>query len=100
MPRAAAQIRQMRKDNAFTLLAQVNEGRAPYARSEAEALQPPTLFVGGADTPGMLPIVLKALAAHVPGAETVIIPDAGHPMFRQQPKPFADAVLEFLDRPT
>lgn len=89
--------RQMREDNAATLLAQVNEGRLPFARAEAEALAAPILFVGGADTPGMLPVVLKALAAHVKGARTAIIPDAGHSMFRQQPAAFAKAVLEFLD---
>lgn len=89
--------RQMREDNASTLLAQVNEGRQPYARAEAEALSLPTLFVGGADTPGLLPVVLRALAAHVPGAKTAIIPNAGHSMFRQQPRAFSDAVLNFLD---
>ena len=88
--------RQMREDNAYTLLAQVNEGRQPYAKSEAEALSSPTLFVGGANTPGMLPVVLKALAAHVTGARTVIIPDADHSMFRQQPAAFSKAVLGFL----
>lgn len=89
--------RQMREDNAYTLLAQVNEGRQPYAKAEAEALSLPTLFVGGADTPGLLPVVLRALAEHVPNAKTAIIPDAGHGMFRQQPKAFCDAVLPFLD---
>jgi esterase len=88
--------RQMREDNAHTLLVQVNEGRQPFTRAEAEALSVPTLFVGGADTPGMLPIVLKALAAHVPGARTVIIPEAGHSMIRQQPAAFSTAVLDFL----
>lgn len=88
--------RQMREDNAATLLAQVNEGRQPFTRAEAEALSRPTLFVGGTDTPGMLPVVLRALAAHVPGARTVIIPDAGHGMFRQQPAAFCKAVLAFL----
>ena len=74
--------RQMREDNAYTLIAQVNEGRQPYTRAEAAALKPPTLFVGGADTPGMLPVVLRVLVAHVPGAKTAIIPNAGHSMFR------------------
>ncbi len=92
-----ASERQMREDNAYTLLAQVNEGRQPFAKAEAEALSLPTLFVGGADTPGMLPIVLRALAAHVPNARTVIIPDASHSMFRQQPQAFCEAVLPFLE---
>jgi len=88
--------RQMREDNAYTLVAQIDEGRLPFARAEAEALSMPTLFVGGADTPGMLPVVLKALAAHVKDARTVIIPKAGHSMFRQQPAAFASVVLAFL----
>ena len=90
------ELRQMREDNAYTLLAQINEGRQPYHQSEAEALSVPTLFVIGGDTPGMLPIISEVLSTHVPNAEKVIIPDAGHSMFRQQPKAFCEAVLSFL----
>lgn len=93
-----ASERQMRQDNVYTLLAQVNEGRQPYSRADAAAIDVPTLFVIGGSTPGMLPLVSKALAAHVPGAETVVIPEAGHSMFRQQPAAFCSAVLEFLAR--
>lgn len=89
--------RQIREDNAYTLLGQINEGRQAYTRAEAKAVSLPTLFVGGADTPGILPIILRALATHVPGAKTVIISAAGHSMFRQQPKAFCDAVLQFLN---
>ena len=56
----------------------------------------PTLFVGRADTKGLLPIVLRALAAHAKNAKTAMIPNAGHSMFRQQPKAFCEAVLPFL----
>ena len=87
----------MREDNAYTLLAQVNEGRKPYTKADAEALSLPTLFVGGGDTPGLLPVVLRVLATHVPNAKTVIIPEAGHNMFRQQPTAFCEAVLSFLN---
>ena len=95
--RLAAADRAMREDNAYTLIAQVNEGRQAYARAEAEALSAPTLFVGGMSTPGMLPIILHALAAAVPGAKKAMIPNAGHSMFRDQPKAFCEAVLPFLD---
>ncbi len=57
----------------------------------------PTLFVGGENTPGMLPVILKALAAHVPGAEVAMVPNAGHSMFAQNPVDFCEAVLAFLD---
>ena len=88
--------RQLRRDNAFTLLAQTNEQRKPYARIEAEGISVPTLLVGGADTPGLLPIILHALTAHIPGARSVIIPDATHVMFVQQPDAFCAAVLDFV----
>ena len=90
--------RQMRADNAGTLLAQTNEGRQPYTKAEAEALSPPTLFVVGGDTKGLLPVIATALAAHAQSAETAIIPGAAHPMFRQQPQAFSEAVLGFLGR--
>jgi pimeloyl-ACP methyl ester carboxylesterase len=38
----------------------------------------PTLFIGGADTKGLLPQVLHALAAHVPDSRKAVIPDTGH----------------------
>ena len=60
------------------------------------ALSVPTLFVIGGDTPGMLPIISQVLSAHVPNAKKVVIPGAGHSMFRQQPKAFCNAVLSFL----
>ena len=88
--------RQMREDNAGTLLAQTNEGRQPYTRAEAEALSPPTLFVIGGDTKGLLPVIAKALASHAKNAKTATIPGAAHPMFRQQPQLFSKAVLGFL----
>jgi pimeloyl-ACP methyl ester carboxylesterase len=91
-----AAIRQERRDNAMTLLGQVNEQRRPYTRGDAEAIRVPTLFVGGADTPGLLPIVLRALAAHVPGARLELIPNATHSMFRQNPVRFCEIVLAFL----
>ena len=40
--RLAATERQMRQDNAYTLLAQVNEGRQPYSKADAESLNLPT----------------------------------------------------------
>ena len=88
--------RQIREDNAGTLLAQTNEGRQPYTRAEAEALSPPTLFIVGGDTKGLLPVIAKAVAFHAPDARTVTIPGASHSMFRQQPKPFSEAVLDFM----
>jgi pimeloyl-ACP methyl ester carboxylesterase len=84
------------RDNARTLLGQINEQRPPYTRADAEQIRVPTLFIAGADTPGPLPIVLRALASHVPGARTAIIPNATHFMFYDDPVRFSAIVLEFL----
>jgi pimeloyl-ACP methyl ester carboxylesterase len=91
-----AAAKQELRDNAHTLLGQVNEQRQPYTRADAEAIRVPTLFVGGAKTPGSLPVVLRALAAHVPHAHVEIIPNATHVMFEQDPVRFSSAVLAFL----
>ena len=91
-----ASEKQLRMDNAYTLVAQTNERRQPYTKAEAQSLRVPTLFVGGMDTPGMLPVVLKALAGNAPGAKTIMLPNAGHAMFRHQPRLFCEAVLGFF----
>ena len=89
--------KQLRRDNAFTLLAQSNEQRRPFARSEAESISIPTLIVAGANTHGALPIIARVLAEHIQGADFVSIADATHVMFAQQPVAFSEAVLAFLD---
>jgi pimeloyl-ACP methyl ester carboxylesterase len=58
----------------------------------------PTLFIGGEDTTGTDPVVLTALAAHVPGALVEIIPNTSHMMFEQDPVRFSALVLDFLAR--
>jgi esterase len=88
--------RQPLRDNARTLLGQVHENRRPYSLADAQAIRTPTLCIGGEKTAGNLPVVLKALAANVPGAKVATIPGASHPMFDQNPVAFAQAVLDFL----
>jgi pimeloyl-ACP methyl ester carboxylesterase len=94
--RVPAAAKQEVRDNACTLLGQINEQRQPYARADAEAIRAPTLFIGGANTPGALPVVLRALAAHVPDARTVMLPNTTHFMLEQDPVGFSAAVLDFL----
>jgi len=88
--------RQQLRDNATTLVGQVRDRRPPYSRLDAEQIRMPTLFIGGANTRRLLPIVLRALAAHVPDAKKVMIPNTSHWMFEQEPQRFCEIVLEFL----
>jgi len=94
-----ASAKQMRRDNAYTLIGQINEDRKPFSRAEAESIRLPTLLIGGELTGGMLPIVLRALTGAIPGARSAMIPLAGHSMFEQAPVRFSEIVLEFLRSP-
>jgi len=94
--RLAASSQQEYRDNARTVLGQINEQRQPFTRQDAEAISVPTLFIGGEKTPGFLPVILRALAGSVRGARTVIIPEATHHMIRQDPVRTSAAVLDFL----
>ena len=78
------------------LWAIARDRRPPFSKADAESIKNPTLFVGGANTKGTLPQVLRALAAHVPNSKTVMIPNTTHPMFEQAPQRFCEIVLEFL----
>jgi pimeloyl-ACP methyl ester carboxylesterase len=62
--RLAEAPKQQLRDNAFTLLGQIRDRRPPYSKADAESLRMPTLFIGGADTKGTLPHVLRTLTAH------------------------------------
>ena len=94
--RLPATPKQLLRDNAMTLIGQVNDKRPPYSKADAEAIVTPTLFIGGGNTKGTLPHVLHTLAAHVKGSKTAIIPNTTHPMFEQAPQKFCEIVLEFL----
>jgi pimeloyl-ACP methyl ester carboxylesterase len=94
--RLPAAAKQQLRDNVFTLLGQVGENRKPYTRADVLAVRTPTLFIGGGETKGSLAHVHRALAPHVAGAKTAVIPGAGHWMFDQAPQDYCAAVLEFL----
>ena len=94
--RLPATPKQLLRDNATTLIGQVRDNRPPFSKADAEAIKTRTLFIGGANTKGVLPKVLHTLATHVAGASTATIPGATHPMFEQAPQKFCEIVLKFL----
>jgi pimeloyl-ACP methyl ester carboxylesterase len=94
--RLPAAPKQQLRDNALTLIGQARDRRPPFSKADAEAIEMPTLFIGGARTKGTLPQVLHGLAAHVRNSTTVMIPNTTHPMFEQAPQKFCEVVLEFL----
>jgi esterase len=94
--RLSAASQQQLRDNVFTLLGQVRDRRPPFSRADVESIEMPTLFIGGADTTGALPVVLRTLAAHIGKSRTAMISGTSHWMFDQAPQQFCKIVLEFL----
>ncbi|MGQ7792475.1 alpha/beta fold hydrolase [Faunimonas sp. B44] len=58
----------------------------------------PTLILGGAKDKGAPPEALAEAAAKIPGAEHVVIPDAGHITALENPDAFMAALEAFLAR--
>ena len=58
---------------------------------------PTLLITGGADLYAPPP-VLRLFAARIAGADTLIVPEAGHSAYWEQPDAFNQAVLRFLAR--
>ena len=94
--RMPATPKQLLRDNATTLIGQMRDSRPPFSKADAEAIKTPTLFIGGANTRGAIPLVLRALAANVKGSRTEMIPRTTHPMFEQAPQKYCEIVLAFL----
>jgi esterase len=94
--RLGAAAKQQLRDNVFTLIGQVRESRKPYSKAGAQSIKTPTLFIGGAETRGVLPAITRALVAEIPGARTAMVAGARHWMFEQAPEEYCRIVLEFL----
>lgn len=59
-------------------------------------LRVPTLIIGGdADLYVPSPL-LRTYAAHIPSAELVVVPEAGHSLYWERPNLFNSALLEFF----
>jgi pimeloyl-ACP methyl ester carboxylesterase len=65
-----------------------------FARLETIAV--PTLLLTGDADMFAPPPVLKMFAAHITQAETVVVPEAGHSTYWEQPDAFNRAVLNFI----
>ena len=96
--RLPAASRQLLRDNATTLIGDARNERTPFSKSDAEKIKAPTLFIGGANSRGLLPMVLHALAAHVQDSRIETIAGATHAMFEQAPQRYCEIVLDFLAR--
>jgi pimeloyl-ACP methyl ester carboxylesterase len=63
-----------------------------------ERIKVPALLLTGDADMFAPPPILKMFAAHIKQAETVIVPEAGHSTYWEQPEAFNRAVLEFIGK--
>ena len=63
-----------------------------------ESIRVPTLLITGESDFYMPPAVLRMFKAHMPAADTLILPDVGHSAYWEQPELFNRAVLAFIGR--
>ena len=61
-----------------------------------ESIRVPTLLLTGGADMFAPPPVLKMFAMHMKHAETVVVPEAGHSTYWEQPEAFNRAVLNFI----
>jgi esterase len=89
--------RQMLRDNAATLLGQIKEQRAPFARADAEAIRAPALLIAGERSPASFHHILDGLESALRDSRRVVIPNASHASNVDNPKAFEREVLAFLE---
>jgi pimeloyl-ACP methyl ester carboxylesterase len=77
-------------------LGQSNANRIVWAAIGQMAV--PTLLIGGDADLGVAPPMLRLFASHLPNAELVLVPEAGHSVYWEQPELFNRTVLGFLAR--
>jgi len=90
--------KQMLRDNALTMLGQIKEQRAPFARADAEAIRAPTLLLAGERSPASFHRILDGLETAIRNVRRAVIPKASHSSNIDNPGAFAREVLAFLDR--
>jgi pimeloyl-ACP methyl ester carboxylesterase len=61
-----------------------------------ETIKTPLLFIAGGADPYAPPALMRLLAARVKHSEFVVVPEAGHSAYWEQPELFNDAVLRFI----
>jgi esterase len=92
----AGHLKQMHRDNAGTLLGQIDEQRRPFSRADMEAIRAPTLLIGSRACAPPFARVLDAMGRCIGDVARVAIPDTTHGMSQDDPEAFNRVVLGFL----
>lgn len=79
-----------------TMLALAAMASRPDSRPALQTVRVPTLVLVGAEDPVTPPEMSKAMAALVPGAKYLVIPDAAHLAPMQQPDAVNEALVAWI----
>jgi len=70
--------------------------RSEITLDKLETIQVPTLLLPGDNDLGPAPYVMRMQAQHLPEAQLIVIPEAGHSVNWEQPETFDRSVLDFI----
>lgn len=94
-----ARVRSMIEGTRYETMVAALDGMR--SRSDRAAMLPtisvPTLVAGGESDTLTPPVVVRAMAEHIPGARTVIVRDAGHLPPIERPSSINEALMELFE---
>jgi pimeloyl-ACP methyl ester carboxylesterase len=92
-------FKNMARDNAATLIMQLNDPLPLYRQAEAQSLELRTLMVTGERSPAVYKENAIALGRFIPNATESTIPGASHGMTWTHSQAFNRELLKFTDEP-
>lgn len=101
-PKAAANLtesaRQQIHDNLRPFKARLRAGFPPFSETDAHSIDVPALLVTGENSAPILHRITDRLERCMPHTERLIIGNASHLMYEENPEAFNNGVLAFLGR--
>lgn len=94
---ASEASRNVWRANAWTAKSLADDDRQPFRCSDAAKIEAPVLLITGDKSPSIYGYMQESLRPCLRQVKNAVIPNAGHGMFRSNPKAFNERVLEFLD---
>lgn len=88
--------KQTRRDNAWSLISLIADAQVAFDCMDAGKIGIPVLLVTGDHSPGFYEMMHTALQQCLKKHQKIMIPDASHFMFRENPDVFNTAVIDFL----
>ena len=91
-------IRQVFRDNAWTLKGQGNDMSDPYSCADANRISVPVLLLSGEKSGQLYAKMTAAIESCLKRSDRAVVANAGHPFPRQNPGGFAEAIVTFVSK--